>query len=412
MGRSGSSGGRSSGGRSSGGGFSGGSRSSGGFSGGSRSGGGRSSSSGGFFGGGSSGGRSGGAPTPPPSRAPRGGGIPFPVIINTSGGGNSGGSPSGSPSPHPQPPKKSNKGPSWGLRIAFAVVALFAAYAILSQIVLCSMGSTADDTSISQSTVEREALTPAAVNETSYYTDKDGDWIHNPGKLESGMRAFYKETGVQPYLYILPNGETQSTQELSTIAEGLYDELFTDEGHFLLVFCDDGFGSFNCGYVVGSEAKTIMDGEALTILADFLDRYYSDYSLSEEEIFSKAFESTGKRIMTVSQSPLVPTLIILGIIIVALLVAYTLKKRREQKERDQQRMEDILKMPIEKFGDQKIEELAKKYEGTETAQPTTSTPVPPPSANQPTPVAGDQNKVVTPQPEKQAGSKEGNQLGE
>lgn len=110
---------------------------------------------------------------------------------------------------------------------------------------------------------------------------------------------------MQPYLYILPNGATTSTQDLSRQAEKLYDQLFTDEGHFLLVFCDDGYGSFHCGYTVGSQAKTVMDDEAVGILADYLDRYYSDYSLSEEEIFSKTFSSTATRIMTVTQSPVV-----------------------------------------------------------------------------------------------------------
>ena len=66
-------------------------------------------------------------------------------------------------------------------------------------------------------------------------------------QLESGMRQFYQETGVQPYLYLLPNGSVTSTTELTAMAEELYPQLFTDEGHFLLVFCDNGAGSYNCG---------------------------------------------------------------------------------------------------------------------------------------------------------------------
>ena len=131
---------------------------------------------------------------------------------------------------------------------------------------------------------------------TGYYTDADGDWIHNASQLESGLRHFYKKTGVQPYVYILPNGTTTSTSDLQSRAEKLYGELFTDDAHFILVFCDDGEGGYNCGYAVGSQAKTIMDSEAISILADYLDRYYSDFSLSEEEIFSKAFSDAAEYI--------------------------------------------------------------------------------------------------------------------
>ena len=39
--------------------------------------------------------------------------------------------------------------------------------------------------------------------------------------------------------------------------------------------------------------------------------------------------------------------------------------RREQREREQQRAEKILNTPLEKFGDQAVEDLADKYEDTE-----------------------------------------------
>ena len=132
--------------------------------------------------------------------------------------------------------------------------------------------------------------------------------------------------------------------------------------YILLVFCDDNNGNYHCGYTVGSQAKTIMDDEAIAILADYLDRYYNDYSISEEEIFSKSFEDTGERIMTVTKSP-AGTIAVCGTIVIAVaLVFVALKKRGEQKEKERRQMEDILKTPLEKFGDQDVEDLAKKYE--------------------------------------------------
>ena len=214
---------------------------------------------------------------------------------------------------------------------------------------------------VRKSTYAREALPASAVVETGYYTDEAG-WFSDRKELESGMKAFYRETGVQPYLYLLPNGMTTSTTELTGFAETLYPQLFEDEGHFLLVFCDDGYGSYNCGYVVGSQAKTVMDDEAIAILADYLDRYYQDYSISEEEVFSNTFADTGKRIMTVTKSPVVPVAVCAAVVIVAVLAYSAFKKHQAQKKKEQEDLENILKTPLEKFGDQDIDDLAKKYE--------------------------------------------------
>lgn len=315
-----------------GGGFSGGGRSSGGFSGG--------------FGGGRSGGSRGGY------RGGFGGFRTGPIFINNSrryyGGGGSGGGGGGN----------NSGGSSSGMTVLVVLIALL----LLAGVMFVTNGTFSSGGSIARSTVEREKLPASAVQETAYYTDADGSWIRSPSTLERGMRAFYEETGVQPYLYILPNGESTSISELTQRAETLYEELFDDEGHFLLVFCDDGYGSFNCGYTVGAQAKTVMDDEAIGILADYIDQYYSDMSISEEEIFSNAFADTSERIMTVTRSPIVPVAVCIAIVVVAVLIFLTLKKRREQREREQKRAEEILKTPLEKFEDQEVEDLAKKYE--------------------------------------------------
>ena len=320
-----------------GGGFRGGGRSFGGFSGGGRSGG-RS------FGGSFGGGRSAGGPPPGGHRPIRTG----PIFINTGRRYYGGGS------------YRRGWGPGAG--IATVVVLVIILMVLFSYIF--SVGGASAGSSIQRSTYEREKLPASAVTETAYYTD-EGGWFSNRAQLESGMRQFYEDTGVQPYLYLLENGSVTSVSELTDMAEEMYPQLFTDEGHFLLVFCDDGYGSYNCGYAVGSQAKTVMDDEAIAILADYLDRYYNDYSISEEEIFSKTFADTGERIMTVTRSPLPVIAVCIAVVVVAVLVFITQKKRREQREREQQRAEKILNTPLEKFGDQAVEDLADKYEDTE-----------------------------------------------
>ena len=85
-------------------------------------------------------------------------------------------------------------------------------------------------------------------------------------------------------MYILPNGETTSVSELTERAKQLYPALFSDEGHFLLVFCDDGRAHSTAVTPWAARPRPVMDDEAIGILADYLDRYYADMSISEEEI--------------------------------------------------------------------------------------------------------------------------------
>lgn len=351
MGRSG--GGRSGGG-SRGGGFSGGGRSFGGFSGG--GGHGRSAGGPGGFGGGFGGFR------PPRPHVHVGGGSFWPFMAGYGlgrgsgsgrGSGGNGGNGAGG-------------GCGCGSIITLIVVILLLTtlFGILGGGVT-SCSSNLFSTDIAASTVAREPLPAGAAQTTStHYRDEDGGWIYDASALERGMRAFYDETGVEPFVYILPNGSVTSPTELGNMANELYDELFDDEAHFLLVFCDDGQGSFNCGYAVGSQAKTVMDDEAVGILADYLDRYYADMSLSEEEMFARAFEDTGERIMSKTTSPVVYVAICAAVVIVAALAYTGVKKYRASKEREAKRMQDVLNTPLESFGDSDLEDLEKKYSDT------------------------------------------------
>ncbi len=216
--------------------------------------------------------------------------------------------------------------------------------------------------SITASTREREKLPSSAVHKTAYYKDLDGDWIHNSHVLEEGLEEFYDTTGVQPYVMILPNGTTESLDDLEAVAQAQYEKLFNDEGHFLLVFCDNNVGGFHCGYWVGAQAQVVMDEEAVQILNNYLSYYYEDTSISEEQIFSLAFARTGERIMTVTKSPLIPVIIAL-LVVAALLIIYAIyKKRKEAEAKKAEQTEAILNTPLETYAQHELDDLASKYE--------------------------------------------------
>lgn len=380
MGRAGRGGGGG-GGRS--GGFSGGGRSSGGFSGGGRSsggfsGGGRSRSGGSR--GGSSWGRSSYRPrTPPPPPRPHvggwgwgGWGIPRTRTVFIPVGGGGGGYNSPPPPPGPGGRNGGDRG-NGCLSVLLGVVLLILIFAIFSVVLDIIVGDSLDD--VAASTFQREPLPAGAVKETGYYTDELG-WIVNEKQLTSGMREFYRATGVQPYLYLTDNIDGSydpSADEIGEFSARLYDRLFEDEAHFLVIYQENG-GSYMVGYTAGAQAKSVMDDEAVGILRDYLDLYNSS-DLSDEEYFGTVFRATGERIMTVTKSSWPAVAGVFGVLLLAALLFLWWKKAKEQKAREAEQFQEMLNTPLTTFGDDRdgngkddAEDLAEKY-GQQKAAP-------------------------------------------
>jgi uncharacterized membrane protein len=201
---------------------------------------------------------------------------------------------------------------------------------------------------VTTSTIEREPLPKGSVNETEYYTDNLG-WIGNKTELEKGMKNFYIATGVQPYLYITDNvyGEhITDVNELAAFAESLYQELFTDEAHILLVFYEYN-GDYADYYLSGSQAKTVIDREAGDILLDYIDKYYYNDNMTDDEFFSTVFDKTASRIMTVEklQWPILWSILVILIIVLVLIIF--IKIRATQKIKKAEQDARILETPLE-----------------------------------------------------------------
>lgn len=132
----------------------------------------------------------------------------------------------------------------------------------------------------------------SSVNITEYYADSL-DWIKDEATLLSGMKEFYTKTGVKPFLYIIEevNGSKKPTYEaLERFSLNLYDELFTDENYFLLVFWEYGNSFMSC-YVRGNDTVDVITDDKADILLDSLSQLHNT-TLSNEEYFSTAFSKT------------------------------------------------------------------------------------------------------------------------
>ena len=218
--------------------------------------------------------------------------------------------------------------------------------------------------SIYQIVTETKVTETPIVHDVEIRYEDTAGWISNPGQMEAGMKLFYQKTGVQPFIYIteeVDGSRDPSSAQMEEFSNILYDELFDDEAH-LLVVLQDADGHYFTWFITGAQAKQVIDNEAVSILSDYIDRYYYDASLSSEEFISKSFESAADRIMSKTANPLVIIAVVSGIVIViAIFAVVTVKKINERKRQDEQ-MERILNSDLNDMAkDPAIQNLENKY---------------------------------------------------
>ena len=157
------------------------------------------------------------------------------------------------------------------------------------------------------STVTRVRLASSLCKESSeWYRDDWGDWVDDDSSsdqraLLNSLRSFYTATGVQPFLWITgPQGASIRTESaLQDAAAQMYDSLFDDQGHLVLIFREypNASGNYLSGCYAGSDAETVIDAEAREILLSSIDRYYENESLSDSRMFANAFSDAAASIM-------------------------------------------------------------------------------------------------------------------
>ena len=221
------------------------------------------------------------------------------------------------------------------------------------------------DDSITVSTTNREPLAAGICVESDEWYDDRAGWISSGAVLIDGLKTFYKETGVQPYLIIAEEidgkGEELTDEEAEAYLQSVYDSLFQDEGHLIFLFLEYEPNAYKEYLYAGHQAAAVIDREAQEIIYDYADYYYVT-DLEDDVYFATVFEKAAERIMTKTTTRndimryAVMGLIALGFIgIVAWLIVK--KKKADAAEAEEKRK--ILETPIEKMED---EELKKKYQ--------------------------------------------------
>ena len=273
----------------------------------------------------------------------------------------------GGPSMHhyhhtPPPPRRGYYGyrrnvytsSSSGLGTLIACLIVFA-------VVIFSFFMIASDDSDVTSTINREKIENPIPYDNNCIKDELG-YVENTSKLSKNLKNFYNKTGIQPYIYLKSYDETlTSDSQKDNYAQNWYEQNIDNEDTFLFVYYEDqdpneiGY----MAYVNGKQVTSVMDSEAVNIFWNYIDRYWTDDSLSTVEVFTKTFNSTANTIMeksTTSNDIIKIICIIVGIIIVIGGIIYILRmKFKRDKEKAKETVE-ILKTPLDKS-----DELRDKY---------------------------------------------------
>ena len=232
---------------------------------------------------------------------------------------------------------------------------------IVFAVVIFSFFMIASDDSDVTSTINREKIENPIPYDNNCIKDELG-YVENTSKLSKNLKNFYNKTGIQPYIYLKSYDETlTSDSQKDNYAQNWYEQNIDNEDTFLFVYYEDqdpneiGY----MAYVNGKQVTSVMDSEAVNIFWNYIDRYWTDDSLSTVEVFTKTFNSTANTIMeksTTSNDIIKIICIIVGIIIVIDGIIYILRmKFKRDKEKAKETVE-ILKTPLDKS-----DELRDKY---------------------------------------------------
>jgi hypothetical protein len=215
----------------------------------------------------------------------------------------------------------------------------------------------------------REKFT-GTVNLNGYYSDPDGLLYDDEiTTLENGLSHFYKTTGVCAYVYFVE--ELDEGVDGNDEAGSLYDELFTDEGHLLLLYDYNNAVMYDAeGYGIG----TTIDSEALDMIYDYIEAEWAENSEDFGAIFGTGCAKAADRMMykkkTFAQKymAIIIVLIVAVAAIIILSIAYKWwQKKTAQKNKEQEDLERTLKTPLETFGTAgTVDDLTKKYDNNDT----------------------------------------------
>ena len=188
--------------------------------------------------------------------------------------------------------------------------------------------------------------------------DHVGILAEDKSYLSDRLKTFHNDTGVVPYVYVCEFDDITNGTE----ARALYNELFSDGSHLLLIYRANTFSNDDDAYLyyIGEAAETVMDRDACETFENNLVKYYNDMSLSYSEFLGKAFYDTAEDIMAVPGDNTAGA-IVLGVMMLLSGLCLFLLVRKEKQIEKAAKDAEILNAPLENLADLEVEDLKKKY---------------------------------------------------
>ncbi len=224
---------------------------------------------------------------------------------------------------------------------------------IVSSVAVANMDSGSDTVAYEGEEITRTKLADNQCTESSEWIDDELGWLSSQSTVKKAMESFYSETGVQPYLIITDNidgkGAGLTDDEVESYLEETYDSLYNDEGHMILLFIEYEPGEYYRYIFTGSAADGVIDASAKDYIANLVDSYYTDSSLTDDEYFAKIFTDAGKNLMqdyneSTRTRNIIIIIVVVGVILIIVLILA--KRYSDSKAKEAERTKEILDTPI------------------------------------------------------------------
>lgn len=171
------------------------------------------------------------------------------------------------------------------------------------------------------------------------------DYINNEGKTGRGLKEFWKETGVQPWVYFKAYEPSLNSDEACAAWAKSYAESLGYNHIFLFVYFEseaESHGNDSTpGYmyhITGPSATQVMDNEAVGLFWNYLDADWVSWDADDTDgMMIHIFDRTAKTIMRVSTTTKDIVLwVVIGLVVIAVgsfTVIVITKKRNAERER-------------------------------------------------------------------------------
>lgn len=194
-----------------------------------------------------------------------------------------------------------------------------------------------------RSTIPREKLTGTEF--VANCVVDEIDYIKNEGKTGKGLKEFYKQTGLQPWVYFKSYEPSLNSDEACESWAKSYAESLGYNHIFLYVYFESEAESRGNSsqpghmcYIAGPSATQVMDNEAVEIFWNYLDADWVSWDSDDTDgMMIHIFDRTAKTIMKVSATTTDVILwIVIGLVVIAtgsFTIVIITKKRNAERER-------------------------------------------------------------------------------